>query len=144
MLGYFWGIYGVVIASILSNVYRCIDLAIFIPKEVTFDSPKKTFRRIFILCATILVSYIPGKYVISQDLIDSYLRWVIVAVISLAYSIVVILTVDFLFEKRNFIAMIHRIKGLLGRDKKGIISRKNHHLCVLGAAYVPRCAKKQQ
>ena len=115
LFGYLWGIYGILVASILSNTYRCIDLAIFIPREVTHDSPNKTIRRIIIFCFTIFISYLPGKFFISMIQINNYYMWLIVAFGCFIYSSAVILIVDYIFERPNFIASIYRIKGVILR-----------------------------
>ena len=66
VLGYFWGIYGVLLASILSNGYRCVDLFIFIPKQVTHDSPFSSFKRAGIMIMTSIALYLCADYVLKK------------------------------------------------------------------------------
>lgn len=112
ILGKIWGIYGILIASILSNGYRCIDLAIFIPKNVTFDSSWKSFRRIIILGITITVAFIPGKWVMEKVMVEGYFQWFVAAVASFIYSMIIIGVVDWMFERDNFRTSIMRLKTI--------------------------------
>lgn len=118
ILGKFWGIYGMLIASILSNGYRCIDLAIFIPKNVTFDTSWKSIRRILILGITIVGAYFPGKWLVETIMIQGYFEWIIVAVGIFIYSMIVITTVDSIFERDNFKASVVRLVSMFKRREK--------------------------
>ena len=119
VLGKVWGIYGILIASILSNGYRCVDLAIFVPRNVTFDSPWKSFRRVLILGITTSVAYLMAHWVVQKIEISNYFEWAIIATIVFIYSFTVIVLVDCIFEKKNFKASVNRFSTLLkwGRKK---------------------------
>ena len=66
----FIGIYGVLIASILSNLYRDIDLMFFIPKNVTKLPVVNTVKRMlivivttFIICTSFTIDISPNGYI---------------------------------------------------------------------------------
>ena len=115
VLGYFFGIYGVVLASILSNTYRVIDLLFFIPKYVTKDSPWGSVRRVLLmLVCSIAVSSVAGIFVSNLE-INNYFQWFVAAVTVFVFVAGSVALVDYIFERRNFLAVCKRIIGLLRR-----------------------------
>ena len=117
VLGYFWGIYGVLVASILSNGYRCIDQMIFIPKVVLQDSPLKTFRRVLIMFALIILAYVPAKFLIDKMDISTFGMWIVFSILATIYSSVVIVAGAFVFERNCMIQTARRILGIFKRKK---------------------------
>lgn len=79
----FYNIYGIMIASIISNVYRCIDLLFYIPKNVTKLSYKVTLTKWIKSFVSILICII-ASYFISFK-INSYSSWFI---FSIAYGLI--------------------------------------------------------
>lgn len=117
LLGCFWDLYGVILASILANLYRVIDLVFFIPKHVTSDKPWGSIRRIFVMLACNVLLYVLGSTVLARVTIDSYLEWFIAAVIVTLCVAVSVILVDFLVERKNFMSICKRVLGLLRRKK---------------------------
>ena len=69
---HYCGLYGIVIGAIISNLYRDVDLAVFIPKRLIKINPLKTFVRIgfifllaFIICFPFYYLQIPAGNIIS-------------------------------------------------------------------------------
>ena len=60
-LGYFYGLDGIILGSLISNVYRTVDLIIFAPKNLTGFKVTKSifriFRSIIIFSIIIIVLY---------------------------------------------------------------------------------------
>lgn len=115
VLGYFWGIYGVLLASILSNGYRCVDLFIFIPKQVTHDSPFSSFKRAGIMIMTSIALYLCADYVLKKIEISNVMSWIICAAIVFVFVTIIYLWIDFIFERKYFRAVVFRLKALLRR-----------------------------
>lgn len=110
--GYFWGIYGVLIAAIMSNIYRCIDLAVFIPHNVLRTSAKKTVKRMIMFSVITLLAYVPLNTIINMISINNLFQWLIVACIVIIYAVLVFFVFDWFFERKYCVKTLHRIKTL--------------------------------
>lgn len=117
ILGYFWGIYGVLTASILSNLYRVIDLLLFVPKQVTKDSPKGSVCRSMLMLSTSIALYFVGNYVISKIVIENYLHWILAAIVVFICVAAVVAVVDYIFERKNFKGITKRVISMVWRKK---------------------------
>lgn len=108
-----YNIYGVMIASILSNLYRCLDLIIYIPRKINCLSFKKSLikwiKSFFSICICLIFSHFV------QFPINSYLSWfgfsISYGLIFLIFTIVVFCIFDFKTAKNILI----RIKSLFNR-----------------------------
>lgn len=118
ILGDLFGIYGVIIASILSNLYRVIDLLFFIPKNVLHCLPYGSIRRVLIMLTCSILLYIVAEQIIPIFPIESYFDWVILAVPVTLIVSACILTVDFICERKNFLRLANRMLIILGRKKR--------------------------
>jgi len=96
-----WGLAGIMIGSILSNLYRDIDLLFFIPAEVTGLSPKLTIKRWSISFLEIIFILVP--FIFLPLYAQSILAWVQSGLLIFCYSIVVIIVASVLFDKKEFI-----------------------------------------
>lgn len=108
-----YGIIGVLIAAIASNVYRDIDLLIFIPRKLTHlpivETLIKQIKSILLIVLIILTcSMIQYK-------IASYHEWIIFAIICCIISIIEILVYDMLFCRKDLKSIFNRIKELFRR-----------------------------
>lgn len=110
-----YGINGILFASILSNIYRTIDLIYFVPKYITKTNRITTILRIikvFILGASI---YFIGNYFMFNT--NTYFDWLIYAIISMMFSIIIILLFDFVLEN-NMLKSAYKKILLIFRRKK--------------------------
>ncbi len=113
ILGRCWGIEGVLIASIISNLYRDIDLLVFIPKMVTSLPITSTLKRwaSMICCFAVIVfvmKFIPIE-------VSNYFEWFIYACISGIIAVVVIFLNAILFDRCAFRGLVGRIKAVVKR-----------------------------
>ncbi|MHB8129763.1 MAG: hypothetical protein ACYDEX_12270, partial [Mobilitalea sp.] len=107
------GIQGVLISSILSNIYRDIDLIFFIPKNVTRISVKKTVLRVSRIFASLSIIWITFFFVDFSP--TGYVSWIKDASIVVGYSTLVVLILNFLFEKESTINASKRIIRMVKR-----------------------------
>lgn len=113
VFGYFWKIEGILVASIISNVYRDIDLIQFIPKHVTHLPIKNTLLRwIRSIACFVAVIIIFNSVVISPN---GYLQWIIWAIIVVAVSSAILLINALCFDRIILTRMVHRIKETFRR-----------------------------
>jgi len=102
----FYGIKGVLIASILSNIYRDIDLFFFIPRNVTKLPIKNTVFRVMRLGITVFFIYLPFLFIKLTP--RDYISWMLNALAIGVYAIVVILGMSLFFERDTLKAVYIR------------------------------------
>ncbi|MBQ7031838.1 MAG: hypothetical protein IJN13_05725 [Bacilli bacterium] len=108
------GIEGILIALIISNIYRTIDLIIYVPKHIGGDKIKNTlinFGKIFIYTILICLPFIFYKINIS-----SYLEWFKYAILVGIYSVLVVLLGEFIFFRKDLKNVLTRIKRIFRRN----------------------------
>lgn len=110
-------IVGILIASIASNIYRIIDLTFFVPKNITKLTIKPTvLRYIKVFISGLLIIFSCNRIPIR---IDSYSTWLFFAFISFIVSVIIILIIDALFERKMMKLIFIRIRTMLKRIKNG-------------------------
>lgn len=110
-----FGLQGVMIASILSNVYRTIDLLFYVTKHITHNSIQRTARRIICVFVNAAVVCIPTFFVNFQP--ESYLSWVGYAALLGGYAVGVIGVITYLSDKTEFISIKERLTQMLIRRR---------------------------
>lgn len=107
------GITGILLASILSNLYRAIELAFFVPKNITKASVYGTLRKVLMMLLTVGISVAPFWFI--EIAASNYLQWAIWAMGVVAYSGIATLVVGFLFEKDDMVSVLRRVKRIVKR-----------------------------
>jgi len=113
VLAQFWGLAGILIGAILSNLYRDIDLLFFIPRNVTRLPVRNTFYRIvriFICCAIIIF---PFKYITIHTV--SYLDWTQTAILVSIYAALVVLLINVILDRKTFVNVIRRFGAIFAK-----------------------------
>lgn len=107
----FFGMNGILLGSCISNLYRCIDLAFYIPTKVTQTTPKKTLLRMLWTCATCAVCCLVCVNIPYQP--AGYFQWLILAVLCGMICLVLTLLSALCFERRELAGIFDRIRSLL-------------------------------
>lgn len=117
VLVYFYGVEGIIIGSIISNLYRTIDLMFFIPKNVTKLKIRETFYRMIRVFFIVVIGCYPffSFYKMKFLSIKSFFGS---ATLIAVYCMIVVLLVNFIFERKTFFAFAERIRPLLKKIKK--------------------------
>ncbi|MEE0872471.1 MAG: hypothetical protein UIH27_03240, partial [Ruminococcus sp.] len=118
IFGYFWGLIGILIASCLSNLYRVIDLMIFVPKHVTKMPIRITvfsYTRMIINCILIMLPF--TLFIDLEKLTPNFFMWAVWALIVTVYAAVIVLASDFLFEREVFWDVMKRVKKMIPGKK---------------------------
>ena len=100
------GIAGVLIGSILSNIYRDINLLFYIPKNVTNLSYKKTLKRILRIGISIILIWIPFLFLTIDP--TGYLSWAVNAMFISIYSVFIVVLINLVFEKATMQSVLTR------------------------------------
>lgn len=109
------GLQGVMISSILSNLYRTIDLLIYVPNHITHNSIPRTARRILGVFVNTVIVCIPTFFIDYQP--TSYITWVGYAIVLGIYAVVVVGMITYLLDKVEFKSLKDRLMKMLVRRK---------------------------
>lgn len=111
-----FGLYGIVGGSILSNIYRDIDLLFFVPKHITRLSHLRTVKHI----AAAFVSIAPAFFIFVKYgfAASSFIDWVFKGFIITAVLSVWTLAVNFVTDYKNMINICKRIRNIILRKIK--------------------------
>lgn len=110
-LTYLYGLYGILIGLISSNLYRDIDLLFFIPKHVTKLSYRYSLKKILLILFNFGAVCLTSLHLTINC--NNYFEWVVYAVIiTIIISIWVLLT-NIIFNRENIINIYLRFKNLL-------------------------------
>lgn len=107
-----YGLVGILIANILSNIYRDIDLMFFIPRKLTKLPIINTVKRfVKVALLTIIILIIGNKISIN---INNYFDFFIAGIVYCLISGIIIISFDFIFDKNYLKSVIERIKIIMG------------------------------
>ncbi len=108
-----FGLVGILVASCLSNLYRVIDLAVFVPRRITKLPVRKSVFRIVLTSVICIVTYLPFAFF--DFTVTNFFDWVLKAgVVSVAVFVVTVL-VNFIFERQQLIYVLKRIANIFKR-----------------------------
>ena len=109
----FWGVAGILVGSILSNVYRDVDLLFFVPRNITGLEVRKTLYRMCRIFICFVVAIIPFQFVTVR--IDSYMAWVKYAVATGAYVSIVVLLGNVVADRATLVNAAKRLLAVISR-----------------------------
>ena len=107
------GVHGIIIGACLSNIYRDIDLAFFIPRKVTHTPVMDTARRIALCIVKLAVAAAPFAFL--RVTCDGWGQWLLLGVVSAVWSIFSCLLITWLFERDQYAGLLNRMKGMVAR-----------------------------
>lgn len=114
VFGLIWGLNGIIIGTVLSNIYRDVDFIFFAPKHlITYkftDSLKMWFRNgaLFAILSFVLT-------LIPTNKVTGYLSWFAYAIILAVISTTGVILVNIIFDRTKMKECILRIKNMLIR-----------------------------
>jgi hypothetical protein len=111
----FWGLYGILVGSILSNLYRDIDLLFFIPHNVTKLRVRYTFYRQCRIIVSAAIIWLPFYFINPQ--IANVGEWFLFAIIVGIYSVAVLVIMGFLFDRNEMKNIFKRVLPMIGGNK---------------------------
>jgi uncharacterized protein YjeT (DUF2065 family) len=114
VLAPFYGLPGIMIGMLLSNVYRWIDLLFFIPHYVTKIPVRYTLLRQLRVFLSVAISCIPFFCVkeIPFSNPSCYVEWVIYSAIVGLYSVFIVFIMAMLFDRQELKNIIKRFKNI--------------------------------
>jgi O-antigen/teichoic acid export membrane protein len=112
-----FGIAGVLGAFIVSNLYRDIDLMIFIPRKLHNTRIRTTFRRVGFIFMEFAIICLPFVYIDMR--VTSYVRWMGWAIVVFVYGFTVILLMNLCFDRAALVASLGRLSGVVRGTRFG-------------------------
>jgi hypothetical protein len=106
-----FGIVGVLIGSIISNIYRDIDLLFFVPRYITHLRVRDTFNRLIQMFVSIIIVWIFSCF-INQNPVE-FFQWILYAIYVAVISIGTVITLCILFNKKEVKCITKRILSVL-------------------------------
>ncbi len=116
LLGYYYGIIGIVFSSILSNIYRVIDLIIYVPKYIINNNMFKTIQKV-IISIGIFSTSIFLSIIIKLD-INDIISWVLYGVVLVIGYFVLTLSIFYTLNRNDINETFSRILRIVGMVKK--------------------------
>lgn len=111
VMAYFYGMPGVLLGSIAANLYRTIQLALYIPRTVTKLKVSKTIKRMLRTIMLSVISIIPMFYFSLEA--SNYLQWLILAVKVGIWTLFVYVIYNIIVERKTAKNIYYRFKYLL-------------------------------
>ena len=111
--GALFGVHGIIVGACLSNIYRDIDLVIFIPRRVTKTPVRDTVRRIALSFLQLIVAVAP--FAILDVSCANWGAWILLGIAATAWSTVSCLGLTWVFEREQYAGLVRRLKGMLHR-----------------------------
>lgn len=114
LLAFKFGLVGVILGQIVSNLYRTVELAIFIPKHVTKLPMIHSFRRILRTLMLFGASVAPPLLLLDITA-SNYVEWLFKAILTGIWCVVVYVGYNVLIERHTTYQIYQRFSYLLGR-----------------------------
>ena len=102
-----FGLNGIILGVMASNIYRDIDLFFYVPKKITQLPVKKTIRKIVCMIIEIVVICLPFHYLNIRC--DSYFQWIKIAVAVTFYAAVIIIAMGIICNRKEIEGIWKRI-----------------------------------
>ena len=104
--GIFWGLPGILMGEILSNVYRDIDLGYYIPHHLIGSSPLKSYRRMVLCCLMAAIIYVPTLFIGWRC--ESFVEWGLYLAVLIVYALFVVGGGMLAFQRSSLLSVLRR------------------------------------
>lgn len=104
--GFFYGLPGILLGEILSNIYRDIDLGYYIPKHLIGTRPVESYQRMIFCCILATIIYVPSFFITWS--FKSFFDWGIYLLIFIIYAAVVVGIGMLLFQRSVVKSVLQR------------------------------------
>lgn len=113
--GYYFGLIGIVLSGILSNVYTDINFAILVPRYLLRISNKITVLRMI----TVVLLYLSIVIMSQCDklMINSFKYWILISTIVFIIVFIITLLVMLIFERKTVMGIYHRVISVTKKRK---------------------------
>lgn len=109
----YYGVVGVLMGSILSNIYRDIDLLYFIPKNLTKLPVKNTAVRLLRIAISVVLIGKPFLFINIRP--NGYIEWIINATAVGIYAVTIVFLISLIFEREAMKGISSRVLRMVKR-----------------------------
>ncbi len=106
-----FGMIGVLLGTLVSYLYRSLDVILYSAKYLLRGTVKKTFIRVLRNSVTAAALIAVGIKLIPMNM-GSWLTWIVCSVVFAVCAGVVLLLVNFVFERKEFSTCLMRVKDI--------------------------------
>jgi O-antigen/teichoic acid export membrane protein len=107
-----FGIYGVLIGTIVSFLYRTTDMIIYANRNILHSNSIISFRRVLVALLTVGINIIIAKYYINFEVINWY-YWIIKSVVVTLVAITITSVINYFVDRETFVDLVKIVKHLL-------------------------------
>lgn len=111
----FLGIYGILLGTVLSFAYRTTDIILYSNKKILKGSSKRTWLRVIKTAGVVTVTAMT-LWIINFS-INNWIEWILLAVGTASYSLIITALIAFITEKKELKRFIRIIKEVLPERK---------------------------
>ena len=111
-----FGIYGILVAAILSNVYRTLDLWFFASKYITSLSPKESMSHFFLAVIEMFLIILPFKFILIEC--NTWIEWLLTSCGVSLYAVTVVILVSVIFKRKLVKDVMGRVQSIVMRKAK--------------------------
>ncbi|HDR7894659.1 MULTISPECIES: lipopolysaccharide biosynthesis protein [Bacillus] len=119
----YYGIYGVLLGSICSFLYRTIDFIIYSNVKILEQSSWKSIRRISVNLIMGSIVFLVFNFLFPIN-VSSWKAWILQAIVVSIWTLVIILSGNFIFERVIILDIFSRIRTVLKNIKNRKIINK--------------------
>lgn len=104
--GVLWGLPGILLGEILSNIYRDIDLGYYIPKYLIGTRPIQSYSRMLFCCILVVLIYIPSFFITWN--FTSFLDWAMYLLMFTIYATFLVVAGMLIFQRSVVKSVLRR------------------------------------
>lgn len=108
-----YGVVGVLMGSILSNIYRDIDLLYFIPRNLIKLPVKNTAFRLLRIAISVVLIGAPFIFISIRP--NGYIEWIINATAVGIYAVIIVILISLIFDRKAMKGISSRILRMVKR-----------------------------
>lgn len=110
-LGTVFGMPGILVGMVLSNLYRDVDLMLFIPCKLTGTAPRETLK--FMLLAVAVCALVAVPYLVIQPPCNGWGAWAFSALVLALWGGLLTVTLYWLFAREQLSGLLVRARRLV-------------------------------
>lgn len=114
----YYGLYGILLGTITAYLYRNTDLLVYVNKYLVKGTLALSIKRLLVYITTIFVSSILITRVIKKINISNYFEWLVLAIIIGFLSLVIVLSVSYLLDRKSFNTIKTDFINIFGGKKR--------------------------
>lgn len=107
-----FGLSGIILGAILSNLYRVIDMFFYVPKKITGLSYLFTLKNYGLLFLTMATTIVFSEQFVSNP--TNWVSWITMSFLCVFISIIDFCVVSYIFNRKIFNSILLRIKIVVG------------------------------